>query len=120
MANNKHSFKPSTHEAYSDSSGGPPMDTYFDKYLDSRFTHLDDSISEIRKDVKGWKLWIVGMGVSIFIGLTTIIIALLAYHANIMQSQFNHHVASTQAQMQSFSDYVKVVTQPQAPQKPSK
>lgn len=110
-------------------SGEPPMDTHFDKYLDVRFAHIEENLKELRADVKGWKLWVAGIGVTVFIGLTTIFIALSTYNANVMQtqlssiqSQVSQYQSQLNAQMQVFSDYVKAVTQPQTPKppKPSK
>lgn len=92
-------------------SGEPPMDTHFEKYLDARFAHIDDNIKEIRTDIrevrgdiKGLKLWIIGA----VIALASLFIAVVGYHATVMQSQF-----------QVFSEYVKAVTQPQAPKAPT-
>jgi hypothetical protein len=92
------------------SSGGPPMNTNFEKYLDARFAHIDDNIKEVRtdiremrSDIKGLKLWIIGA----VIALATLFFAVVGYHTMVMQSQF-----------QVFSEYVKAVTQPQVqPQK---
>lgn len=101
----------------------PIMPDYQEKYLDSRFAHIDDSIGEIRTDIRGIRndiknqiKWTIGTALV----LAALIISLFTYHANVMQSQFNHHVSTTQAQMQSFSDYVKAVTQPQLPKVPQK
>jgi|GEM_PF-6837225 hypothetical protein len=92
------------------SSGGPPMNTDFEKYLDARFAHIDDNIKEVRTDIremrgdlKGLKLWIIGA----VIALATLFFAVVGYHTMVMQSQF-----------QVFSEYVKAVTQPQAPKAP--
>lgn len=91
--------------------GGPPMDTHFEKHLDTRFAHIEADVAEIRSDlrdirseVRGLKFWYVGTTL-VVIG---IIIALFTYHAQVMQSQF-----------QVFSEYVKAVTQPQIPKAPS-
>ncbi len=96
--------------AFGDTTGGPPMNTHFEKYLDSRFAHIDDNVKEIRTDIremrgdiKGLKLWIIGA----VIALATLFFTVVGYHTMVMQSQF-----------QVFSDYVKAVTQPQAPKSP--
>jgi hypothetical protein len=101
------------------------VDTYFEKYLDKRFEHIEEGFKEIRSDVKGWKLWVVGIGVSVFIGLAAIIISLLTYHANVMQtqlsgiqSQVSQYQSQLNAQMQTFTEYVKAVTNP--PSRPPK
>ncbi len=86
------------------------MNTDFEKYLDARFAHIDDNIKEVRTDIremrgdlKGLKLWIIGA----VIALATLFFAVVGYHTMVMQSQF-----------QVFSEYVKAVTQPQAPKAP--
>ncbi|MFI5330911.1 MAG: hypothetical protein ACHQ2F_07730 [Desulfobaccales bacterium] len=93
------------------SSGEPPMDTHFEKYLDARFSHIDDNIKEIRTDIrevrgdiKGLKLWIIAA----VIALATLFFTVVGYHTMVLQSQF-----------QVFSEYVKAVTQPQAPKAPT-
>lgn len=90
--------------------GDPPMNTHFEKYLDTRFAHIEADVTEIRSDlrdirseVRGLKFWYVGTTL-VVMGL---IIALFTYHTQVMQSQF-----------QVFSEYVKAVTQPQQPTKP--
>jgi hypothetical protein len=92
------------------SSGEPPMNTHFEKYLDARFANIDDNIKEVRTDIremrgdiKGLKLWIIGA----VIALATLFFAVVGYHTMVMQSQF-----------QVFSEYVKAVIQPQAPKAP--
>lgn len=95
------------------SSGEPPMNTHFEKYLDARFAQIDDNIKEVRTDIremrgdiKGLKLWIIGA----VIALATLFFGVVGYHTMVMQSQF-----------QVFSEYIKAVTQPQpqkAPQQP--
>lgn len=91
--------------------GGPPMNGHFEKYLDARFAHIDDSIHEIRSDlremrgdIKGLRLWIVGA----VIALATLFFTVIGYHTMVMQSQF-----------QVFSDYVKAETQSQQSKVPS-
>lgn len=95
--------------------GEPPMESDFEKYLEARFTNIDEKLSshlanidqrfdriendirEIRGEVKSLVYWFIGTAlviIGIFIGLFT-------YHAQVIQSQ-----------MQVFSDYVKAVTQP--------
>jgi hypothetical protein len=108
---------------YSQTSGGePPMDTHFEKYLDIRFGHIEGDIKAIRSDIKdqtkkidNLKYWILGT----FLGLATLFFTVVGYYTWTMQNQFNYHQSSIQAQMQSFSDYVKAVTQPQLPKPPT-
>jgi hypothetical protein len=106
----------------SDSGGEPPMDTYFGQYLDVRFAKIEADVKEIRSDIKdqsrkidGLKYWILGT----FLVLATLFFTVVGYFTWTMQNQFNYHQSSMQAQMQAFSDYVKVVTKPQAPQVPN-
>jgi hypothetical protein len=95
--------------------GEPPMESDFEKYLEARFTNIDDKISghlanidqrfdriesdirEIRGEQKTLLYWIIGNAIVII----AVFIALFTYHTQVMQSQ-----------MQVFSDYVKAVTQP--------
>jgi hypothetical protein len=94
----------------------PVMTTdYQEKYLDARFAHIDDSIAdiktdirEVRGDIKSQRKWIIGTA----IGIVTLIFTIVSYFTWTMQNQFNLHQASIQAQMQSFSEYIKAVTQP--------
>jgi hypothetical protein len=109
-------------EIFSQNSGGePPMDTHFEKYLDIRFGHIEEDVKAIRSDIKdqtkkidSLKYWILG---TILI-LATLFFTVVGHFTWTMQNQFNFHQASIQAQMQSFSDYVKAVTQPQMPKSP--
>lgn len=96
---------------------------YQEKYFDARFAHIDESvrgiktdIREVRGDIKSQRKWIIGTA----IGIVTLIFTVVGYFTWTMQNQFNYHQASIQAQMQSFSDYVKAVTQPQIPKTPQK
>jgi uncharacterized membrane protein YukC len=115
---------------YSQFSGGePPMDTHFEKYLDIRFGHIEGNIRAIRSDIKdqtkkiedqskkidNMKYWFLGTA----LGLLTLLFTVVGYYTWTMQNQFNYHQASIQAQMQSFTDYVKAVTQPQMPKPPT-
>jgi hypothetical protein len=106
----------------SDSGGEPPMDSYFGQYLDVRFAKIEADVKEIRSDIKdqsrkidGLKYWILGT----FLVLATLFFTVVGYFTWTMQNQFNYHQSSIQAQMQAFSDYVKAVTKPQAPQVPN-
>ena len=95
----------------------PPIDTYFDKYIDARinsidgkldahlssidnrFHRIEEDIREIRTEVKGIKYWVIGTAlaiIGIFIGLFT-------YHAQVMQMQ----MSGFQSQMQVYSEYIK-------------
>lgn len=115
------------------------MEISVEKYLEMRFGPIEDSLKELRADVRelrGWKLWIVGTGVASFIGIVLIMIAFYTYHANVMQSQLSAmqsqlsgiqsqmslYQSQLNAQMQTFTEYVKAVTQSQPPEerKPSK
>jgi hypothetical protein len=103
------------------SSGEPPMDTHFEKYLDNRFNRIEDDIKAIRSDIRdqsnkidNMKYWFLGTA----LGLITLLFTVVGYYTWTLQNQFNHHQASVQAQMQSFADYVKAVTQPQRPKTP--
>lgn len=105
-------------------SGEPPMDTHFEKYLDNRFGRIEEDIKAIRSDIKDqskkiddMKYWFLGTA----LGLITLLFSVVGYYTWTLQNQFNHHQASVQAQMQSFADYVKAVTQPQrhTPPEPS-
>jgi len=98
----------------------PPIDTYFEKYIDARinsidgrldahlssidnrFQRIEEDIREIRTEIKGVKYWIIGTAlaiIGIFIGLFT-------YHAQIMQMQ----MSGFQSQMQVYSEYIKSLT----------
>jgi len=105
----------------SDSGGEPPMDSYWGKYLDARFAHIEADVKEIRSDIKdqsrkidGLKYWILGT----FLVLATLFFTVVGYFTWTMQNQFNYHQSSIQTQMQAFSEYVKAVTQPQGIQTP--
>lgn len=101
----------------------PIMPTdYQEKYLDAHFAHIDESvrdiktdIREVRGEIKSQRKWIIGTA----IGMITVVFTVVGYFTWTMQNQFNHHQASIQTQMQSFSEYVKAVTKPQQPQNPS-
>jgi hypothetical protein len=102
-------------------SGEPPMDRHFEKYLDNRFGRIEEDIKDIRSDIKdqtkkidNLKYWILGT----FLGMATLFFSVVGYYTWTLQNQFNHHQASVQAQMQSFADYVKAVTQPERPKSP--
>ena len=106
----------------SESGGEPPMDSYFGQYLDVRFAKIEADVKEIRSDIKdqsrkidGLKYWILGT----FLVLATLFFTVVGYFTWTMQNQFNYHQSSMQAQMQAFSEYVKAVTKPQAPQVPN-
>ena len=106
----------------SDSRGEPPMDSYFGQYLDVRFAKIEADVQEIRSDIKdqnrkidGLKYWFVAT----ILVLATLFVTVVGYFTWTMQNQFNYHQSSIQAQMQAFSDYVKAVTKPQAPQVPN-
>lgn len=110
-------------------NGGMPdgmssgMQISIEKYLDMRFAHIEENIKELRSDlreIRGFKLWIVGTGVATLIAIIGIMIAFYSYHANIMQSrltniqsQMSLYQSQLNSQMQTFSDYVKAVTQSQ-------
>jgi uncharacterized membrane protein YukC len=103
------------------SAGEPPMDTHFEKYLDNRFERIEEDMKAIRSDIRdqsnkidNMKYWFLGTA----LGLITLLFTVVGYYTWTLQNQFNHHQASVQAQMQSFSDYVKAVTQPQRPTPP--
>ncbi len=106
----------------SGSGGGPPMDTYFEKYLEARFAHIDESVMDIKTDIREmrnnldlktaevrsefirqgekidhFKYWMLTIGVAL-IGLVFTVVY--------------YHVSSMQSQMQVFADYVKAVTKP--------
>ena len=73
--------------------------------IDQRFAHIEEDMKEIRTDVrdirsdiKGLRSWYIGTSL-VIIG---ILVGLITYHAQVMQSQ-----------MSVFADYVKAVTQPQ-------
>lgn len=106
----------------SDSSGEPPMDSYFGQYLDVRFAQIEADVKEIRSDIKdqnrkidGLKYWFVAT----ILVLATLFVTVVGYFTWTMQNQFNYHQSSMQAQMQAFSEYVKAVTKPQGPQVPN-
>lgn len=106
----------------SESGGEPPMDSYFGQYLDVRFAKIEADVKEIRSDIKdqnrkidGLKYWFVAT----ILVLATLFVTVVGYFTWTMQNQFNYHQSSIQAQMQAFSDYVKAVTKPQAPQVPN-
>ena len=98
------------------------MDTDKDKYIEARFSNIEDKldihltqvdqrfqrmesdVKEIKREVTGLKFWFVGTAIAII----AIFITLFTYHAQVMQSQ-----------MQVFSEYVKSVTQPIIPKTPS-
>jgi hypothetical protein len=109
-----------------DSSGEPPMDTHFEKYLDIRFGYIEEDIKAVRSDIKdhaknidNLKYWILGTFLATFIGMATLFFTVVGYYTWTMQNQFNNYQSSIQAQMQSFSDYVKAVMQPQTPKPPT-
>ena len=98
------------------------MDSYFGQYLDVRFAKIEADVKEIRSDIKdqnrkidGLKYWFVAT----ILVLATLFVTVVGYFTWTMQNQFNYHQSSIQAQMQAFSDYVKAVTKPQAPQVPN-
>lgn len=70
----------------------------FQTNVDTRFNRMDGDIKEIRSDIKGLRSWYIGTSL-VIVG---ILIGLITYHAQVMQSQ-----------MAFFADYVKTVTQPQ-------
>jgi hypothetical protein len=110
---------------------GPIMETdYQEKYLDARFAHIDESVADIKTDMReirnildlktiemrsefarqgeridNFKYWFLTIGAA----LIALIFATVSYH-----------VMSMQSQMQVFSEYVKAVTQPQVPKTPQK
>ncbi len=97
------------------------MDRHFEKYLDNRFERIEDDIKAIRSDIRdqsnkidNMKYWFLGTA----LGLITLLFTVVGYYTWTLQNQFNHHQVSVQAQMQSFADYVKAVTQPQKPKTP--
>lgn len=101
------------------------MDSHFEKYLDIRFDHIEEDIKAIHSDIKDntkiidkLKYWILGTFLGTFIGIATLFFTVIGYYTWTLQNQFNHHQASIQAQMQSFSDYVKAVTKTQVPKPP--
>ncbi|MFP3866628.1 MAG: hypothetical protein ACLFUU_00505 [Desulfobacteraceae bacterium] len=88
-------------------SENAPANSHFDKYIDARFAHIDSAIGDIKEDmrdirsgIRGLRSWIISTAIVIF----ATIIALFTYHATTIQTQ-----------MQLFSDYVKVITQPVSP-----
>jgi len=100
-------------------SEGPKMEISIEKYLDIRFAHLEGNLNELRSDVRelrGFKLWIVGTGIASFIGVILIIIGtigILQSELSGIRSQMSLYQSQLNAQMQTFTEYVKEVTQPQ-------
>lgn len=81
-----------------------------EKYIDTRFSYIEENIKSIHSDIKdqnkkidSLKYWILGT----FLALAALFFAVVGYHTMVMQSQF-----------QVFSDYVKAVTQPQVAKPP--
>ena len=98
------------------------MDSFFGQYLDVRFAKIEADVKEIRSDIKdqnrkidGLKYWFVAT----ILVLATLFVTVVGYFTWTMQNQFNYHQSSMQAQMQAFSEYVKAVTKPHAPQVPN-
>jgi len=95
------------------------MEISIEKYLDIRFAHLEGNLNELRSDVRelrGFKLWIVGTGIASFIGVILIIIGtigILQSELSGIRSQMSLYQSQLNAQMQTFTEYVKEVTQPQ-------
>jgi hypothetical protein len=110
---------------------GSIMETdYQEKYLDARFSHIDESVKDIKTDIREirnsldlktiemrsefalqgekidhFKYWLLTIGAA----LIALVFATVSYH-----------VMSMQSQMQVFSECVKAVTQPQVPKTPQK
>jgi methyl-accepting chemotaxis protein len=104
----------------------PAMEpNYQDKYLDARFAHIDESVKDIKTDIREirahldtnikeirnefeqqgakidhFKYWLLSIGAA----LIALVFGVVSYH-----------VMSMQSQMQVFSEYVKAVTQPPTP-----
>ncbi|MFW6123274.1 MAG: hypothetical protein ACOC6L_03460 [Thermodesulfobacteriota bacterium] len=69
--------------------GDNPQGPGSDIYLETRFTHIENSVNEIktdirelRRDIKGLKSWIVGTALA----LATLFFAVVGYHTMVMQS----------------------------------
>lgn len=78
----------------------PEQNEYFDKYLDARFKHIDDSmqnisnaVKDLKEDNKTTRRWIfgtvVGTGITVLLGLATILFTLIQVQNSWMQQIFS-------------------------------
>ena len=88
-------------------------DNVIDPIIEGRLNFLDKNLEELKSDFKTWKSLMIG----VVIGVAALLIAFGAYFANNIQNgltnisnQIMIYQSSMATQMQTFADYVKVVT----------